>query len=95
MEFFSFCLLIWDYRPICYRFAAVTMIRVTSILEQILRITGLMDFVHRIEFEIIRKQRFGNWICFRLQSDDKATPTLSPSPHLKTESDQAFEGCVL
>jgi hypothetical protein len=28
----------------------------------------LLDFVHRPDFDKQKTQRFGNWICFRLQA---------------------------
>jgi hypothetical protein len=31
------------------------------------RITGSVDCIHRLEFKITRKQRFGNWVYFLLQ----------------------------
>jgi hypothetical protein len=30
--------------------------------------TKLLDFVHRPDFYKQKTQRFGNWICFRLQA---------------------------
>jgi hypothetical protein len=36
----------------------------------------VMDFVHRLEFQISRKQHFGNWICFRPQVKGRKTHAL-------------------
>jgi hypothetical protein len=33
----------------------------------------LLDFVHRPDFYIQKTQRFGNWICFRLQARGEGT----------------------
>jgi hypothetical protein len=34
----------------------------------------LLDFVHRPDFYTQKTQRFGNWICFRLQARGGAPP---------------------
>jgi hypothetical protein len=35
--------------------------------------TKLLDFVHRPDFYKQKTQRFGNWICFRLQAKEGGT----------------------
>jgi hypothetical protein len=39
----------------------------TSVTRPKLRITGSLDFDHRLKFQITGKQRLLNWICFRPQ----------------------------
>jgi hypothetical protein len=43
--------------------------------------TKLLDFVHRPDFYKQKTQRFGNWICFRLQAKVGA-PTLQKNQKL-------------
>jgi hypothetical protein len=54
-------------------------------------ITKLLDFVHRLDFYKQKTQRFGNWICFRLQARGGGTySTEKPKACLSTgESPEA------
>jgi hypothetical protein len=42
----------------------------------------LLDFVHRPDFYKQKTQRFGNWICFRLQARGGGAPTLQKNKKL-------------
>jgi hypothetical protein len=41
-----------------------------------------LDFVHRPDFYNQKTQRFGNWICFRLQARGGGAPTLQKNQKL-------------
>jgi hypothetical protein len=54
-----------------------------SNIKNMLITTKLLDFVHRPDFYKQKTQRFGNWICFRLQaqklsSNECYTPSSEP-----------------
>jgi hypothetical protein len=46
--------------------------------------TKLLDFVHRPDFYKQKTQRFGNWICFRLQAGEGTYSTEKPKACLST-----------
>jgi hypothetical protein len=53
----------------------------------------LLDFVHRPDFYKQKTQRFGNWICFRLQARGEGTySTEKPKACLSTGDARTKEG---
>jgi hypothetical protein len=52
----------------------------------------LLDFVHRPDFYKQKTQRFGNWICFRLQAGGATYSTEKPKACLSTGDARTKEG---
>jgi hypothetical protein len=52
----------------------------------------LLDFVHRPDFYKQKTQRFGNWICFRIQAGGGTYSTEKPKACLSTGDARTKEG---